>query len=284
MVDTSSFGWDGHVAPTPLEEYSRRYADFFEMRREDGILELRLHTDGGPYVHNWAAHNAWNRVWQDVGNDPENHVLIITGTGETWFQGDPRQTWPKPLVEETPDYIFQQTIDAWKLIENFVNNIDIPTIAAVNGPGIHTEFALMCDVTLTAEDADFMDPHFMVGTAPGDGLALALQHLMGTKRAAYAIYGGTSIPARKALEYGLVSDVLPREELVPKAWQLARDIMKRPRFARWATHNILNRPWRKLVAEDFGFHFSQQSLATVASKALIPDPDLVADARQRKVW
>src|SRR5690606_10828428 len=241
--------WAGQVPPAPFEEYSEKYADFFRMRRANGIIELRLHTDDGPYVHNWAAHNAWNRVWQDVGNDPGNQVLIITGTGDTWFQGDPERTWGKPIAEEEPDYIFQQTYDGWKLVESFVGNLDIPTIAAVNGPGIHTEFALMCDVTLAVESADFMDPHFLAGSPPGDGQALALQALMGPKRAAYYIYGGKSIPAKTALELGIISDVLPREQLLDRAWELAEFIMKRPRFTRWATHNILSRPWKKLVAE-----------------------------------
>lgn len=283
-MTTDHTEWEGRVPPTPLEEYADKYADFFRMRREDGVIELRLHTDDGPYVHNWAAHNAWNRVWQDVGNDPENKVLIITATGDTWFRGDPKKSWGRPIVEEESDYIFQQTYDGWKLIESFVGNLDLPTIAAVNGPGIHTEFAMLCDVTLAAEDADFMDPHFMAGSPPGDGQALVLQALMGIKRAAYYIYGGKSIPARTALELGIVSDVVPREELLDRAWELARYIAKRPRFTRWATHNILARPWKKLVAEDFGFHMSQQMLGTVASKELIPVPELIAEARSRKIW
>lgn len=283
-MTTDHTEWEGRVPPASLEEYSQKYADFFKMRREDGVLELRLHTDDGPYVHNWAAHNAWNRVWQDVGNDPENKVLIITATGDTWFRGDPKKSWGRPIVEEESDYIFQQTYDGWKLIESFVGNLDLPTIAAVNGPGIHTEFAMLCDVTLAAEDADFMDPHFMAGSPPGDGQALALQALMGIKRAAYYIYGGKSIPARTALELGIVSDVLPREELLDRAWELARYIARRPRFTRWATHNILARPWKKLVAEDFGFHMSQQMLGTVGSKELIPVPELIAEARSRKIW
>ena len=284
MSTSHADAWAGRVPPAPLATYAERYADFFRMRREHGILELRLHTDDGPYIHNWAAHNAWSRVWQDVGNDPENEVVIITATGDTWFQGNPNQTWPKPLYEEEPDYIFQQTYDGWKLIESFVNNLDIPTIAAVNGPGIHTEFALLCDVTLATEDADFMDPHFLAGAPPGDGQTLALQALMGTKRAAYYIYGGKSIPARTALELGIISDVLPRDQLLERAWELAEFIVKRPRFTRWATHNILARPWKKLVAEDFGFHISQQMLATMASKQLIPIRELIADAGARKIW
>lgn len=286
MATTSDFGelWAGRVPPTSFEEYSKKYAAFFKMRRDNGIIELRLHTNDGPYIHNWAAHNAWNRVWQDVGNDPENQVLIITATGDTWFQGDPKATWGKALVDEEPDYIFQQTYDGWKLIESFVNNLDIPTISAVNGPGIHTEFAMLCDITLAVEDADFMDPHFMAGSAPGDGQSLVLQALMGTKRAAYHIYGGKSIPAQKALELGIISDVVPRAQLLEKAWEIAACIMKRPRFSRWATHNILARPWKKLVAEDFGFHMSQQMLATIAAKQIIPIPELIAEARERKVW
>lgn len=283
-LEQHSAAWHGQVPPTSFEGYSAKYADFFAMTRKDGIIELRLHTDGGPYVHNWAAHNAWSRVWQDVGNDPENQVLILTATGDTWFTGGPRTTWGRPVVEEEPDYIFQQTYDGWKLIESFVTNLDIPTIAAVNGPGIHTEFAMFSDVTLAAPDADFFDPHFFGGSAPGDGQALVLQALMGTKRAAYRIYGGKSIPAAEALELGIVSDVLPREQLLDRAWELARYMMQRSRFSRWATHNIVSRPFKKLVAEDFGFHMSQQMLASVASKQLIPVPELISDAASRRIW
>jgi len=154
----------------------------------------------------------------------------------------------------------------------------------VNGPGIHTEFAMLCDFTLAVEDADFMDPHFFAGTASGDGQALVLQALMGVKRAAYYVYGGKSIPARKGLELGIVSDVVPREQLLTRAWELAEFIMKRPRFSRWAMHNIMARPFKKLVAEDFGFHMSQQMLSALGSKALIPDPALVSDANSRNIW
>jgi enoyl-CoA hydratase/carnithine racemase len=276
--------WKGYLAPPTFEEYSARYADFFRMRREDGIIEVRLHTDDGPYAHTHAAHNVWTRVWQEIGNDPGNHVLIITGTGDKWMTGNPKGLNPKPAAELDPDHIYQRMTDGWKLIESFVNNIDIPTIAAVNGPGVHTEFAMMSDVTLAAPDADFMDPHFWLGSPPGDGQGMALQALMGPKRAAYYIYAAKSIPADKALDWGIISDVLPREQLLDRAWELARFIMKRPRYTRWATHNILSRHWKKAVAEDFGFHMAHQMLANVASKSVVPDPELLADSEARKLF
>ncbi|WKB55762.1 enoyl-CoA hydratase/isomerase family protein [Eleftheria terrae] len=214
--------WEGYLSPTPFKEYAARYADFFRMRRDGGIVELRLHTNDGPYVHSAAAHNAWTRVWQDVGNDPDNQVLIITGTGDKWFTGNAETMNPKPAAELHPDHIFQRMIHGWKLIESFVNNIDIPTISAVNGPGMHTEFAVMCDITLSAPNADFMDPHFWLGSPPGDGQGMALQALLGAKRAAYYIYAAKPIPASKALEWGLINDVLPRGPLLERAWDLAR--------------------------------------------------------------
>jgi enoyl-CoA hydratase/carnithine racemase len=276
--------WPGYVPPAALEEYSSKYSDFFVMRRRDGILEVRLHTDGGTYVHNWAAHNAWNRAWQDIGNDPENEVLILTGTGDRWFSGAPRKVWQAPLHEEAPDYIYQQLYDGSKLIENFVTALEIPTIAAINGPGVHTEFALMCDITLAAEDADLMDPHFLAGSAPGDGLGMALQALMGAKRAAHYIYTGQSIPAPKALELGLVSEVLPRDALLGRAWELAEMMMERPRFARRMTHSILARPWKKLVTEDLGFHVAHQGLSMLGAKKSGMPAKVVEEGSQRKAW
>lgn len=106
--------------------------------------------------------------------------------------------------------------DATKLLENFIFGIGIPTIAAINGPSPgHTEFALLCDITLAAETATIIDPHLLAGTAPGDGQQLTLQELIGTKRAAYHLYTGQPIGARQALELGLVNEVLPADRLLP---------------------------------------------------------------------
>lgn len=276
--------WKGYLPPASFEDYSARYADFFRMRRENGIIEVRLHTNDGPYVHTHAAHNVWTRVWQEIGNDPENHVLILTGTGDKWFTGEPRGLNPIPASDLDPDLIFQRMTDGWKLIESFIYNMDIPTIAAVNGPGLHTEMAVLCDITLATPDADFMDPHFWLGSPPGDGQGMALQALMGAKRAAYYIYGAKSIPAAVAKEAGLVSEIFPREDILKKAWDMAGFIMKRSRYARWATHNILSRHWKKAIAEDFGFHMANQMLANVASKKTVPDLDLLADTEGRKLF
>jgi hypothetical protein len=117
--------WTGYVPPTSFDEYSKRHVSFFRMRRHAGIIEARLHTNDGPYKHTPVAHNVWARVWQDIGNDPDNHVLIITGTGEKWMVGDAKTLNPQPASALESDHVFQRMMDGWKHIESFVNNIDI---------------------------------------------------------------------------------------------------------------------------------------------------------------
>ncbi|WP_292055193.1 hypothetical protein [Martelella sp.] len=73
----------------------------------------------------------------------------------------------------------------------------------------------------------------------------------------------------------VVNDIFPRDALTGRSWNLARFIMQRPRYTRWATHDILSRHWKKALAEDFGFHMAHQMLANVASKSLVPDPELL---------
>ena len=112
------------------------------------------------------------------------------------------------MDELPPDAFYDQIYsDATKLLEAFVFNIDIPTIACINGPGLHTEFALLCDITLCAEHANIFDPHFRFGLVPGDGQGLTFQELMGIKRAAYYLYTSDKINAQMAKEMGLVNEV-----------------------------------------------------------------------------
>ncbi|WP_216903796.1 enoyl-CoA hydratase/isomerase family protein, partial [Nocardia alni] len=227
----------GFVARPNLGDYAEKYSKYFVMQRRDGILELRMHTDGGPAEFSFAVHNAWAQAWLEIGNDPDNEVLIITGTGERWL-GTPETAArdPKEVVDEMhsvplpADFGYEHGFyDATKLVENFVFGIDIPTIAAINGPSVaHTEFALLSDITLAAESATITDPHFLAAAAPGDGQQLTLQELIGTKRAAYHLYTGQPIGARQALELGLVNEVLPAHQLLPRAWELAETIMKQP--------------------------------------------------------
>ena len=254
----------GFVARPDFDTYAEKYSDYFIMQRRDGILELRMHTGNGPAQFNFAVHNAWAQAWLEIGNDPENEVLILTGTGDRWLaapEADPADAAQRMTSGPfPPDFSYEHGYyDATKLLENFVFGIDIPTISAINGPSLaHTEFALLCDITLATESATIIDPHFLAGTAPGDGQQLTLQELLGTKRAAYHLYTGQPITARQALDLGLVNEILPASELLPRAWELAETMMKAPRTTRRLTHAIAQRPWKRRLTQDLGFGIAHE--------------------------
>ncbi len=104
--------------------------------------------------------------------------------------------------------------------------------------GFHTEFALLCDITLCADHAVLFDPHFGdLGAVPSDGQGLTFQELMGLKRAAYYLYTSDKIDAQTAREIGLDNEVLPLDRLLPR-----------------------RRPWKRLLVQDLGFHLGHELL------------------------
>ena len=159
-----------------------------------------------------------------------------------------------------------------------INDLEIPTIGVLNGSGGHAEICLMCDITLCAEEAIIFDPHFNMGSVPGDGIHTCLQELLGVKRAAYALITGQQIDAKLALEYGMVNEVLPRDQLLDRAWKLADHIMSQPRVTRRLTTQILRRPWKRRVADDLDGGFGIQMFAHLAKNEAIHDPTHAASA------
>ena len=256
------------VSRPRFEDYREKYAKYFKMERRNGILQVQMHSDGGAVIYGLPIHNAWSQLWMEIGNDPDNEVLIFGGAGDKWIAGFDPEMSKLPLHELPADAFYDQIYaDATKLLEAFIFNIDIPTIACINGSGLHTEFALLCDITLCAEHAELFDPHFRFNLVPGDGQGLTFQELMGTKRAAYYLYTSDKINAQMAKEMGLVNEVLPLDRLLPRAWEIAEKIMQKPRAIRRMTSAVLRRQWKRRLVEDLGFHIAHELLGMHLNKA-----------------
>ena len=255
MMDTSN-----SVTRPQFEKYKEKYKRHVAMERKNGIIELRMHTDGGPVVWGLDMHRVLSQLWIDVGNDPQNDLMILTSTDPYWI-GVVDEEEEKTLPFDYDNYYCEAT----KLVENLVFNVDIPTIAAVNGPGFHTEIALLCNITICSEEAVFQDGHFLIGFVPGDGQLLTFQELIGAKRSSYALYTGQKIDARTALEWGLVNEVVPKERLSERAWELAETIMQQPRATRCLTHQLLVRPWKQRLINDFQAHISHEGYGVYVS-------------------
>ena len=179
-----------------------------------------------------------------VGADPENEVLILTGSGDEFMMGSDPEGFA--LEEEDLEYwAYEYAYKDGRInVSALVNDLEIPTIGLLNGPGFHTEIVLMCDITIAAEDATLFDLHYDIGSVPADGIHNCFQELLGVKRAAYALLTGEAITRRKALEWGMVNEVVPRGQLIARAYAIADHIMTQPRTTRRLTTQIVRRPWK----------------------------------------
>jgi enoyl-CoA hydratase len=105
-----------------------------------------------------------------------------------------------------------------------------PVIGAVNGPAVTggLELALACDFLIASDRARFADTHARVGAMPGGGLTIRLPQVIGINRARQMSFTGDFVGAEQALEWGLVNEVVPHEELLPRARALAAAIASIP--------------------------------------------------------
>lgn len=138
----------GFVDGPALEDYAARYADHFVIQRNEGVVEVRMHTADRAAVFSRGLLNAWGQLLRDVGADRENEVLILTGTGRQWIAGFDPGSFAQAMSTWHSDVLYEHYIDGIKLLERLAFDIDIPTIAAINGPGPRQELALMCDLRL----------------------------------------------------------------------------------------------------------------------------------------
>ena len=254
--------------PTPkFDEYSERFRDFYEMtRRDDGVLLVEAHTQGGPIQLSVENHRSVGQMLKTVGADPENELMILSGSGDEFMMdADPEgfQLEQEDLEYWAYEYAFK---DGRINVSSLVNDLEVPTIGIMNGPGFHSEMVLMCDITLMAEDATIFDLHYDIGSVPADGIHNAFQELLGVKRAAYALLTGEAIDASKALEYGMVNEVMPRDELVPRAFEIADHIMTQPRTTRRLTTQIVRRPWKQRIVNDLDLGFGTQMFGHLAKQ------------------
>jgi enoyl-CoA hydratase/carnithine racemase len=264
--------------PTPkFDEYREAFEDFFHLeRREDGVLFAQAHTVGGSVKLSVQNHRALGQFLKVAGADPENELLILTGAGPDWMMGSDPEGFAleeEDLAHWAYEYAYK---DGRINVSSLVNDLEIPTIGLVNGDGYHSEVLLMCDLTLMAEDAHIYDLHNGIGSVPGDGIHSCFEELLGVKRAAYALLTGESFDAPTALEYGMVNEILPREQLVDRAYKIADHIMSRPRTVRRLTTQIVRRQWKKRIVDDLDGGFGIQMFGHLAKGRAVHGDDHIS--------
>ncbi len=252
---------------THLEEYAEKWSEYFTMRREDGIIEVRMHTDGDSAKWGLELHRAFIPAFADIGHDPENECVIFSGTGSTFLASMDPVGWERAGFTEK--YTFDRGYDYWyadQVHEPFaLLNLEIPVVAAINGPFfIHQELALLNDLVICSESTTMADGHYTgMGIVPGDGVQTIFRELLGVNRAKHFLLTGQTYDAKQLLDMGVVGEVVPDDQLLDRAWELARTIfMARARSHRRMTRALLVQPWRELLTRELPFGLAQECWAT----------------------
>ncbi|HSV47714.1 MAG TPA: crotonase/enoyl-CoA hydratase family protein [Ramlibacter sp.] len=163
-----------------------------------------------------------------ISADRGIRAAIVTGAGSAFCAGgDIKQMLARiqdPRLQAVDDrYHYKEGIHRIPLA---LYQLEVPTIAAVNGPAIGAglDLACMCDLRIAAPQARFAESFVRLGIIPGDGGAFLLQRIVGASKAAEMTFTGEAIDAQAALACGLVSAVVPASELMAHAMQLAQRI------------------------------------------------------------
>lgn len=245
-----------------LDQYGDKYRHI-RMERRQGILQMTFHSDGGELQWGSGPHTEFPQAFADVGSDPENRIVIMTGSGDA-FSGPAGSATGAP--KRSPQQWDQTYWEGKRLLTNLLD-IEVPMISAINGPALrHSEIPLLCDIVLASDTAAFQDSgHFMSGLVPGDGVHIVYPLLLGLNRGRYFLFTGQRIEAQEAKTLGLVSEVLPQAELLPRAWALAEQMAQQSdivlRYSRVAMTQVVKR----LMQDILGYGLALEGLGSADS-------------------
>jgi len=202
----------------PLESYAERFERVKLERNDRGVLLVRLHKDGEDFSWSARSHRELSNLWSSIGLDPDNKVIILTGTGDTYLVNEDYGDSFGTYDEMTSLYWHQ---DGRKMLFDLMD-IETPIIAALNGPvGIHSQIPLLCDLVIATPDTTISDNHFSASVIPGDGHHVIWPLLLGLNRGRAALINQAKFTADEALDLGLVSEIVPRADLLIRAYELA---------------------------------------------------------------
>lgn len=244
---------------TTLDSYQRDWEHAVVSRDDHGVLEVRLHSNGGPLTWGAGPHRELAELFAAIAADRDNRVVLLTGSGEHFIgftgadtmaeAGVPAGVWGRILWEGK------------RLITNYLD-IDVPVISAVNGPATaHSELAVLADIVIATDDTVFQDgPHFPAGLVPGDGMQVIWPLLLGPNRGRYFLLTGQEITATEALDLGVVGEVVPRDALMPRARTLAHELAARDRHLLRHTRHVLTHRLKKQILDELELGLALEGL------------------------
>jgi enoyl-CoA hydratase/carnithine racemase len=204
-----------------------------------------------------------------VNEDMSVNCVILTGAGEGFSSGGNVKNMaaregmfaPKPVTTRRGYW------NGIQRIPEAMFDLQVPSIAAVNGAavGAGCDLSMMCDIRVASEKAQFAESFLRVGLISGDGGAWYLPRVIGLSKAMEMTFTAEFIDAKRALDMGLCSHLVPHDQLMTKAMEIARKIAQHP------PHSIrLN---KKLMRDSQGVSLKQALELASCMQAIVQSTD-----------
>ena len=252
------------MASGTIDEYRESTAYAAVERDEAGVLEVRLRgRDDGVLMWGAGPHRDLAELFGRIAADRDNRCVIITGSGDRFIDF----TGAREMAEGgVPAGVWDRVLWEGKRLVGNLLDIDVPVIAAVNGPArAHSELAVLADIVLASETASFEDgPHFPAGLVPGDSMQVVWPLLLGVNRGRYFLLTGQVIGAHEARDLGVVAEVLAPDELLPRARALAAELAARDKHLLRFTRHVLTHRLKKQLHDELELGLALEGLAAAA--------------------
>ena len=247
------------------------------FERRDRVLVIKLNRPDQLNAIDGRLHSELARVFTDAAADQDSDVLVLTGSGKAFCAGGDLD-WMQSSIDRPQE--FEAVATEAKAIIFSQLDLPKPLICRLNGhaTGLGATLAVCCDIVVAHSGVKIGDPHVKVGLVAGDGGALLWPQLIGYAKAKKYLLTGDLLSAAEAERIGLLSEVVPAEQLDEATYGLA------DRLARGATKAIrwtkitANLPLKQLVHSHFDAGVAYEMLSNMSND----HREAVAAFRQRR--
>jgi len=226
-LESLSVVWQAYFDIKKGESQEMKYETIIYEKERDGIAVLTYNRPEVLNAADWRMGPEENAALAEAEADDEVRMLIVTGAGRGFHAGDDVKAMF--LAGDYEEHRRQARLQWLKGPSRPIPRFVKPTIAAVNGPavGAGLDRATLCDIRIGSPNAKFGYFYVRRGIMPGSLAAtLLLVEIVGLSRALEMMFSGELIDAEEAERIGLISRIVPQEQLMDKARELARKLMK----------------------------------------------------------
>lgn len=235
-----------------------------KITRDGGVVTVAFNRPEVKNATNTLMHQELERIFPEIGRDPDARVVVLTGEGHAFSAGGDISGMQKNL--DDPARWVASMIEARNILMGVID-LELPVIAKVNGHaiGLGATLALVCDIVVAKDTALIADPHVKVGLVAGDGGSVIWPALVGYAKAKKYLLTGEGITGAEAERIGLVSEALPKEDLDARVAEIAAEIANGASFAIRLTKKAINMDLRQRMDRLIEAHLGYETMSYLSA-------------------